>query len=101
MLVKQVKDEHAYIVMREQMHRDTAESTNGRVKWWSIFQMAVLVAEGIFQVWWLKRFFEVRRSPHAQFCFTNQCSARTGKASCLKEKLHFQDIRVKSILSYH
>lgn len=28
-------------------------------------------------------------------------SARTGKASCLKEKLHFQDICVKSILSYH
>lgn len=72
MLVKQVKDEQAYIVMREQMHRDTAESTNGRVKWWSTFQMAVLVAEGIFQVWWLKRFFEVRRSLHAQFCFTNQ-----------------------------
>lgn len=67
MLVKQVKDEQAYIVMREQMHRNTAESTNGRVKWWSIFQIAVLVVEGIFQVWWLKRFFEVRRTLHAQF----------------------------------
>jgi emp24/gp25L/p24 family/GOLD len=30
------------------------------VKWWSIFQLAVLIVEGIFQVWWLKRFFEVR-----------------------------------------
>src|SRR5579862_289103 len=58
-LLAQVKDEQSYIVVRERIHRNTAESTNGRVKWWSIFQMGVLVGEGIFQVWWLKRFFEV------------------------------------------
>lgn len=102
MLVKQVKDEQTYIVMREQMHRNTAESTNARVKWWSIFQMAVLVAEGIFQVWWLKRFFEVRRPLHAQPCFTNQWfCAYTGKASCLKKIPHFQDIHFRSTLPYH
>lgn len=55
----QVKDEQSYIVVRERVHRNTAESTNGRVKWWSIFQLAVVIGEGIFQVWWLKRFFEV------------------------------------------
>ncbi|POS85828.1 endosomal P24B protein [Erysiphe pulchra] len=60
-LLAQVKDEQSYIVLRERTHRNTAESTNARVKWWSIFQMAVLIAEGIFQVWWLKRFFEVKR----------------------------------------
>ncbi|OOO09199.1 GOLD domain protein [Aspergillus oryzae] len=54
----QVKDEQSYIVVRERVHRNTAESTNARVKWWSIFQLAVLIGEGIFQVWWLKRFFE-------------------------------------------
>lgn len=59
-LLTQVKDEQSYIVMRERTHRNTAESTNGRVKWWSIFQLGVLIGEGIFQVWWLKRFFEVR-----------------------------------------
>lgn len=32
------------------------------MKWWSIFQLGVLIGEGIFQVWWLKRFFEVRRT---------------------------------------
>ncbi|RKF64710.1 Endosomal protein P24B [Golovinomyces cichoracearum] len=58
-LLAQVKDEQSYIVLRERIHRNTAESTNSRVKWWSIFQMAVLIGEGIFQVWWLKRFFEV------------------------------------------
>ncbi|THC97545.1 hypothetical protein EYZ11_002968 [Aspergillus tanneri] len=60
-LLAQVKDEQSYIVVRERVHRNTAESTNARVKWWSIFQLAVLIGEGIFQVWWLKRFFEVKR----------------------------------------
>merc|ERR1712000_673687 len=60
-LLDQVKDEQAYIVVRERTHRNTAESTNSRVKWWSIFQLGVLIGEGVFQVWWLKRFFEVKR----------------------------------------
>ncbi|KAI9808662.1 MAG: hypothetical protein M1825_003813 [Sarcosagium campestre] len=60
-LLAQVKDEQTYIVIRERTHRNTAESTNARVKWWSIFQLGVLIGEGIFQVWWLKRFFEVKR----------------------------------------
>ncbi|MCJ1402562.1 p24 complex component [Xylographa trunciseda] len=60
-LLMQVKDEQSYIVVRERTHRNTAESTNGRVKWWSIFQLGVLIGEGVFQVWWLKRFFEVKR----------------------------------------
>ena len=58
-LVSQVKDEQGYIVMRERIHRNTAESTNSRIKWWSIFQLMVLICQGVFQVWWLKRFFEV------------------------------------------
>ncbi|KAJ5628111.1 hypothetical protein N7490_010339 [Penicillium lividum] len=59
--VSQVRDEQGYIVVRERVHRNTAESTNGRVKWWSTFQLAVVIGEGVFQVWWLKRFFEVKR----------------------------------------
>jgi p24 family protein beta-1 len=61
-LVAQVKDEQGYIVVRERTHRNTAESTNARVKWWSLFQIMILIAEGVFQVWWIKRFFEVRSS---------------------------------------
>lgn len=66
-LLAQVKDEQSYIVLRERTHRNTAESTNARVKWWSIFQMGVLAAEGIFQVWWLKRFFEVGKNSAERF----------------------------------
>lgn len=61
--LEQVRDEQSYIVLRERVHRNTAESTNSRVKWWSLFQLIFLVGEGLFQVWWLKRFFEVRVLP--------------------------------------
>ncbi|RPA97671.1 supernatant protein factor, C-terminal domain-containing protein [Choiromyces venosus 120613-1] len=60
-MLNQVKDEQEYIVVRERVHRNTAESTNSRVKWWSIFQLGVVGGNGVFQVWYLKRFFEVKR----------------------------------------
>lgn len=56
-----VKDEQEYIVIRERVHRNTAESTNDRVKWWSIAQAIVLVAVCGFQVYYLQSFFEVKR----------------------------------------
>lgn len=56
-LVAQVKDEQEYIVIRERMHRDTSESTNARVKWWSIGQTALLVAVCFFQVFYLSKYY--------------------------------------------
>ncbi|CAG8705322.1 5785_t:CDS:2, partial [Ambispora leptoticha] len=56
-----IRDEQEYIVIRERVHRDTAESTNDRVKWWSLFQFIVLVSVCLWQVFYLKRFFEVKR----------------------------------------
>lgn len=49
-----VKDEQEYIVVRERRHRDTAESTNSRVKWWSILQTIVLFSVVAWQVYYLK-----------------------------------------------
>src|SRR3569833_1930857 len=57
----QVKDELSYIVLRERTHRNTAESTNSRVKWWNMFVIGIVIGESVFQVWWLRRFFEVKR----------------------------------------
>ncbi|KAK9475295.1 emp24/gp25L/p24 family/GOLD-domain-containing protein [Dipodascopsis tothii] len=59
-LVQQIKDEQEYLLVRERVHRNTAESTNSRVKWWSLFQLGVVAGTGIFQVYYLKRFFEVK-----------------------------------------
>lgn len=82
--VSQVRDEQGYIVVRERVHRNTAESTNGRVKWWSTFQLAVVIGEGVFQVWWLKRFFEVSRvRMRMKDRMLMRFSLFTGQARCL------------------
>lgn len=52
--LKSVKDEQEYIVVRERTHRDTAESTNERVKWWSIAQVIILILVVGWQVYYLK-----------------------------------------------
>ncbi|KAI0938237.1 hypothetical protein AcV7_003477 [Taiwanofungus camphoratus] len=57
-----IKDEQEYITLRERRHRDTAESTNTRVKWWSILQAVVLFLVVAWQVYYLKSFFEVKRA---------------------------------------
>lgn len=49
-----VKDEQEYIVIRERTHRNTAESTNERVKWWSVAQVVILFAVVGWQVYYLK-----------------------------------------------
>ncbi|KAI0035689.1 supernatant protein factor C-terminal domain-containing protein [Vararia minispora EC-137] len=56
-----VKDEQEYIVVRERTHRNTAESTNSRVKWWSLLQALVLFSVVAWQIYYLKSFFEVKR----------------------------------------
>jgi emp24/gp25L/p24 family/GOLD len=88
-LLSQVKDEQSYIVVRERTHRNTAESTNARVKWWSIFQLGVLIGMCIFQVWWLKRFFEVS----FDYLVTDSewlIKETTGQASRIKRMYHRQ-----------
>ncbi|KAI0092610.1 emp24/gp25L/p24 family/GOLD-domain-containing protein [Irpex rosettiformis] len=57
-----VKDEQEYIVIRERTHRNTAESTNDRVKWWSVAQFIILFSVVGWQVYYLKSFFEVKRA---------------------------------------
>ncbi|KAI8382307.1 emp24/gp25L/p24 family/GOLD-domain-containing protein [Blakeslea trispora] len=57
-----IKAEQEYIIAREQRHRDTAESTNTRVKWWSIAQIGLLISVCAWQVHYIKHFFEVKRT---------------------------------------
>lgn len=59
-LTSDVKAEQNYLVIRERTHRNTAELTNSRVKWWSMFQFIVVALNSLFQIYYLKRFFEVR-----------------------------------------
>ena len=59
-IVAELSQETEYLRVRERVHRNTAESTNDRVKWWSIAQLVVVAASVVFQVAYLKRFFEVK-----------------------------------------
>jgi len=56
-----VKHEQEYMEVRERIHRAINDNTNSRVVLWSFFEALVLVAMTLGQVYYLKRFFEVRR----------------------------------------
>ncbi|CAF0995879.1 unnamed protein product [Didymodactylos carnosus] len=56
-----VKHEQEYMEVRERIHRAINENTNTRVVMWSCFEAFILLAMTFGQVYYLKRFFEVRR----------------------------------------
>ncbi|RWS21243.1 Transmembrane emp24 domain-containing protein 2-like protein, partial [Leptotrombidium deliense] len=56
-----VKHEQEYMAVRDRIHRSINESTNSRVVLWAFFEALVLIAMTLGQVFYLKRFFEVRR----------------------------------------
>lgn len=56
-----IKHEQDYMNVRDRIHRSINESTNSRVVLWSVFEAFVLILMTVGQVYYLKRFFEVRR----------------------------------------
>ncbi|KAJ8680871.1 hypothetical protein QAD02_016658 [Eretmocerus hayati] len=56
-----VHSEQEYMQVRDKNHRMINESTNFRVVVWSFFEATALVCMTLGQVYYLKRFFEVRR----------------------------------------
>ncbi|OBZ89187.1 Endoplasmic reticulum vesicle protein 25 [Choanephora cucurbitarum] len=60
-VVKEIVDEMNYLKRREARLRDTNESTNERVKWFSILSLATLFSLGTWQVLYLRRFFKRKR----------------------------------------
>lgn len=58
--VRACRKEIAYQKSREEQHRDTSESTNSRVMYWSLLQTTLLAASGLWQIHHLKPFL-IRR----------------------------------------
>merc|ERR1712048_1083684 len=56
-----VKHEQEYMEVRERIHTAINENTNSRVVLWAFFESIVLILMTLGQVYYLKRFFEVRR----------------------------------------
>lgn len=59
--VETISKEQNYQRYREERFRQTSESTNQRVLWWSIAQTVVLVVMGFWQMRHLKKFFEAKK----------------------------------------
>lgn len=58
----EVRNEQNYLRTREREHRDTTESTNTRVLFWSIAEIGLLILLGVAQLQHLKGCFEKRRN---------------------------------------
>ncbi|XP_022906153.1 transmembrane emp24 domain-containing protein 2-like [Onthophagus taurus] len=56
-----VKHEQEYMQVRDRIHRAINESTNSRVVLWSFFEALIIAGMTVGQIYYLKRFFEVRR----------------------------------------
>lgn len=50
-----------FLTARDRVHRAINESTNSRIVWWSGIEFLLLLFVTLGQVWYLKRFFEIRR----------------------------------------
>ncbi|XP_064600242.1 transmembrane emp24 domain-containing protein eca-like isoform X1 [Liolophura sinensis] len=59
--VEQITKEQNYQRYREERFRQTSESTNQRVLWWSISQTVILLVTGFWQMKHLKSFFEAKK----------------------------------------
>jgi|TARA_B100000513_G_scaffold166505_1_gene82502 hypothetical protein len=47
--------------VREEMHRKTVVSTNGKVMWWSIVEAVILSGMSLWQILYIRKFFETKR----------------------------------------
>ncbi|KDO31850.1 hypothetical protein SPRG_03770 [Saprolegnia parasitica CBS 223.65] len=59
--VDEIHREMLYMREREAAMRNTNESTNARVLWFSSFSIFVLLAMGLWQVMYLKKFFKSKK----------------------------------------
>ena len=59
--LKSIRSEHGYQVKREELFRDTSESTNSRVMWWTLFQTLILTVSAVYQIYHLKSFFKSKK----------------------------------------
>ena len=59
--VKSILKEQHYMRENEAAFRDTSETCNAHVAYWSLGQTAILLVSGVWQIMHLKRFFEAKK----------------------------------------
>lgn len=59
-MTREISDDLQYLKAREERMRDTNESTNARVKWFSVLIILSLVTLGVWQIQYLRHYFKVK-----------------------------------------
>jgi len=59
--LQDLSDHQSYMREREELHRDISESTNYRVLVWTLVEAIVLGIMTIWQIMYIRKFFEVKR----------------------------------------
>jgi len=59
--LREVKEEQDYMEIRDVAHGEINNNTNRRVVIWAFFEFSLLVTMTVGQIYYIKRFFEVRR----------------------------------------
>eukprot|EP00741_Cyanophora_paradoxa_P004603 tig00000821_g4467.t1 len=60
-VVNEIQREMEYMKEREAYLRDTNESTNARVAWFSVFSICVLIGLGVYQSFYMRKFFMAKK----------------------------------------
>eukprot|EP01116_Phalansterium_solitarium_P009505 TRINITY_DN23677_c0_g1_i1.p1 TRINITY_DN23677_c0_g1~~TRINITY_DN23677_c0_g1_i1.p1 ORF type:complete len:221 (+),score=1.13 TRINITY_DN23677_c0_g1_i1:111-773(+) len=59
--IRDMRAEQTYQRTREATFRNTSESTNSRVMWWSVIQTLILVGTALWQISHLKHYFKTKK----------------------------------------
>jgi len=55
-------DHQEFMRVREEVHKATVMGTSDKVMWWSVAEAASLFAMSVWQVLYIRTFFETKRS---------------------------------------
>jgi hypothetical protein len=55
-------DHQEFMRVREEVHKATVTGTSDKVVWWSVAEAASLLAMSVWQVLYIRTFFETKRS---------------------------------------
>ncbi|CAN3373186.1 hypothetical protein DIURU_001161 [Diutina rugosa] len=59
-MLREISDELSYLKLREERMRNTNESTNSRVKWFSVLIILALIGLGVWQIQYLRTYFKAK-----------------------------------------
>lgn len=59
--LRAIRDDQSFMAVREIRHQKTAESTSGRALYWALWQIIMVLGVGVWQIVYIRRFFEVKR----------------------------------------